>query len=438
MVVRLCFGGLIGPGWQNGRMTDTPVPAVELRITISDTEPAIWRQLVLPESATLEDLHEAIQAAFGWNNAHLYVFYGTEPSGRRRAIGVLDDDSPEGAESAGEVGLIELFNPASPGESAFEYEYDFGDSWTHQIDVIGTVELTAVTILCTGGSMRGPVEDSGGVHGYANVARVIGDPNHPEHRDAVFWFETVTGEKATGFDPSAFDLEGVNTALDRLARRLWAKPPSPEDMNEVLEPLLWLLRESDPDGLDLTSAGWLKPGIIKRMMTDLKWDDDWFGTGRNEVNIPHVMDLREQLQRWKLLRKSKNKLLLTPLGRRVVQDLAALWEFVVDRLASPDTPADDVVMRLLVHWELTGTEPEWKTINEVVRSELTFRGFVMKDGNGGIPLDLARDLYLDVRRPLGLLALWGSRMWEGPEPKLSDAGIKFLLDVQRRLDASQR
>ncbi len=220
MVVRLCFGGLIGPGWQNGRMTDTPVPAVELRITISDTEPAIWRQLVLPESATLEDLHEAIQAAFGWNNAHLYVFYGTEPSGRRRAIGVLDDDSPEGAESAGEVGLIELFNPASPGESAFEYEYDFGDSWTHQIDVIGTVELTAVTILCTGGSMRGPVEDSGGVHGYANVARVIGEPNHPEHRDAVFWFETVTGEKATGFDPSAFDLEGVNTALDRLARRL--------------------------------------------------------------------------------------------------------------------------------------------------------------------------------------------------------------------------
>ncbi|OEH59738.1 plasmid pRiA4b ORF-3 family protein [Paenarthrobacter sp. R1] len=419
-------------------MTDTPVPAVELRITISDTEPAIWRQLVLPESATLEDLHEAIQAAFGWNNAHLYVFYGTEPSGRRRAIGVLDDDSPEGAESAGEVGLIELFNPASPGESAFEYEYDFGDSWTHQIDVIGTVELTAVTILCTGGSMRGPVEDSGGVHGYANVARVIGEPNHPEHRDAVFWFETVTGEKATGFDPSAFDLEGVNTALDRLARRLWAKPPSPEDMNEVLEPLLWLLRESDPDGLDLTSAGWLKPGIIKRMMTDLKWDDDWFGTGRNEVNIPHVMDLREQLQRWKLLRKYKGKLLLTPLGRRVVEEPAALWEFLADRLASPDTPADEVVMRLLVHWELTGTEPGWMMIDEVVRSELTFRGFVMTEGNGGIPLNLARDLYLDVRRPLGLLALWGSRMRRGPEPKLSDAGIKFLLDVQRRLDASQR
>lgn len=414
----------------------TQVPAVELRISISETEPSIWRQLVIPQTATLSELHAAIQAAFGWKDAHLYVFYGTEASGKRRAIGVLDDDSPEGAESAADVAVLELFDPASPGMSAFEYEYDFGDSWTHEIEVVGPAEVDDKAILCTGGAMRGPVEDSGGVDGYANVVRVVGDAKHPEHKEAVEWLEWVTGKRAKEFDPVAFDLESVNGELNRLARRIWAEAPSLDDMSAVLAPVLWLLQEADPDGLDLTSAGWLKPAIVKRMMTALNWDGDWIGTGRNEANIPEVRNLREQLHRWKLLRKNKNKLLLTPLGRRVVHDPADLWDFLVGSLAFPDTPADKVVARLLIHWELSGDKPRWEVRAEAVRAELSMHGFVLKSDNSEIPLDLAADLYHHVQRPLEHLALWGPRMWKGPNAKPTDAGIKFLLDVQSRWGAS--
>ncbi|MFF1830552.1 plasmid pRiA4b ORF-3 family protein [Paenarthrobacter sp. NPDC058040] len=416
----------------------TQVPGVELRISISETEPSIWRQLVIPQTATLAELHEAIQVAFGWKNAHLYDFRGPGTDGKQRAIGTLDDDSPEGAESAADVAVLELFDPASPGTSPFEYEYDFGDSWTHEIEVVGPAEVDDNVILCTGGAMRGPVEDSGGVHGYANVVRVVGDTKHPEHREAVEWLEWVTGMKAKEFDPVAFDLESVNGELNRLARRIWAEPPSLDDMDAVLAPVLWLLQEADPDGLDLTSAGWLKPAIVKRMMTELNWDDDWIGTGRNEVNIPHVMDLREQLQRWKLLRKNKNKLLLTPVGRRVVRDPAELWEFLAARCASPDTAADELITRLVVHWELTDSKPQWDNLSEAIAAELSMHGFVLKNGNAPIPPDLGRDIYFHARRPLDCLALWGTRMWKSIDPKPTDAGIKFLLDVQSRWGASNR
>lgn len=434
MVGRDC--ALLKQHWQNWRMeSPTQVPAVELRISISETDPLIWRQLVLPENATVAELHAAIQCAFDWKNAHLYAVAGHDQAGKKRIITRVaeDDDAPEGAEEASGVELRELFDSGQPGKSSLEYDYDFGDNWTHEIEVVGPALIQESTITCTGGEMRGPLEDSGGVYGYANIVRAIRDTTHPEHDDMVGWLEWVTSERADRFDPTAFDMEAVNGELHRLAQRLWPEAPTQEDMEAVLAPVSWLLSEANPDGLDLTSAGWLKPAIVKRMMTELNWDDDWFGPGRNEVNIPEVRNLREQLQNWKLLRKSKNKLLLTPLGRRVVQNPAALWEFLANHFASPDSPVEKVITQLLVSWELAGVTPGYATIDEAVRSELSMLGFRVSEGNGLIPLELAHELFYDVKRPLEFLSLWGPRMWRRPNAKLSDVGTKFLLDVQRRL-----
>ena len=41
------------------------VPAFDLRISIEDTEPEIWRRLIVPESLTVPQFHEAIQRARG-------------------------------------------------------------------------------------------------------------------------------------------------------------------------------------------------------------------------------------------------------------------------------------------------------------------------------------------------------------------------------------
>ncbi|MEV7605146.1 hypothetical protein AB0N65_06880 [Paenarthrobacter sp. NPDC089322] len=124
----------------------------------------------------------------------------------------------------------------------------------------------------------------------------MGNPKHPEHREAVEWLEFVTQEKLSEFDPSSFDLAEVNGQLRRLAKRFWSGAVTAEDRQTVLGPILWFLKAADPDGLPLTSAGYLKPAFVKRAMTELGWDDEWISSGRVEVSTSPIRNLREQIQ----------------------------------------------------------------------------------------------------------------------------------------------
>ncbi|EHS52817.1 plasmid pRiA4b ORF-3 family protein, partial [Rhizobium sp. PDO1-076] len=48
--------------------------AVQIRVSIDEIQPDVWRRLVLPVHWNLEQLHLGIQAAFNWWNYHLYEF----------------------------------------------------------------------------------------------------------------------------------------------------------------------------------------------------------------------------------------------------------------------------------------------------------------------------------------------------------------------------
>ena len=408
------------------------IPAFELRISISETQPLIWRQLVLPETATVAELHEAIQCAFGWKNSHLYAVAGHDRTGKKRIImGVDDGDLPAGSEIAAGVRLLELFDAQTPGKSDLEYDYDFGDNWTHEIDVVGPAVLPENSILCTGGALLGPVEDSGGVHGYANVVAVVSNPKHPEHTEAVEWLELVTQESVAKFDPAAFDINAVNDQLQLLARRLWPRNVTDEDVEFVLRPVLWFLDQAGTDGLPLTAAGYLKPTVVKRAMTELGWTKPWNANVSTESHAAPVRVVRERLQEWRLLRKSKDRLLLTPAARKLINRPAMLWHYIADRLASPGHEGVKLATQLRVHWELTGSQPPWTVVDDVVLLALHDHGLRTATG-ADIPMDWARGLRVDVYRSLICLRLWGSTKWGSDGLGLSDAGIKFLLDVQSR------
>ena len=416
---------------------DSPetVPAVELRLSISDTEPLIWRQLVLPESATVAELHGAIQCAFGWKNSHLYAVAGNDRSGTKRIFMNVDDgDGPEGGEDPAAVRLLELFDPQKPGVSDLLYEYDFGDSWTHDIEVVGPAVLHENSIACLDGAMRGPIEDSGGVGGYANVVAVVSNPKHPEHREAIEWLEFVTQESVSKFDPTAFDLVAINGQLRSLAQRFWPSPVTTEDREAVLAPILWFLREARPEGLQLTPAGYLKPIIIKQALDSIGWNDDWYRDRQlSEAHVGSIRILREQLQEWKLLRKSKDRLLLTPAGRKLVDDSEGLWSYLADRLADPVSGALRLATELKVYWELSGNLPPRDLRAEVVQHALHEAGFRTQTG-GTISAGMAYELEVDVYRTFLCLGVWNGNPWELRERTLSDAGVKFLLDVQSRMD----
>src|SRR3984957_19401158 len=47
----------------------------QVKVTIVGIEPAIWRRFLLPGNTKLEQVHECIQGAFGWENCHLHEFH---------------------------------------------------------------------------------------------------------------------------------------------------------------------------------------------------------------------------------------------------------------------------------------------------------------------------------------------------------------------------
>ena len=100
-----------------------------------------------------------------------------------------------------------------PEEGAvFEYEYDFGDGWEHDIVVerilYGANEAEPV---CLEGARSCPPEDVGGPHGYKDYLEALHDPSHPEHGEMVMW--------SILFDPERFDLAKINRRLSLLPRR---------------------------------------------------------------------------------------------------------------------------------------------------------------------------------------------------------------------------
>ncbi|WP_211882780.1 plasmid pRiA4b ORF-3 family protein [Pseudarthrobacter albicanus] len=412
------------------------VPAYDLLVRIQDTEPEIWRRLLVPETITIPELHRVLQAAFGWENRHVYGIRCVDRRGQPRMI-VGPDEAAEDidAEPASGVVLFELLDAQQTGPATLEYEYDFGDAWTHTFEVMGSAELPAGALLCVDGANRGPVEDSGGPYGYTRVIEVLADPGHAEHQDVSGWYTFATGHDAGTFDPHAFDLPALNRRLDGLAQRFWPEPPTEAEVNAVVRPVQWLLAQASPDGLQLTQDGYLKPAVVVQAMHELGWEYRWPGKANRESQTRPVLLVRQQLQAWKLLRKSKGRLVLSPAGRKTYDGGRKLWDYLADAVVFPPEQATAVVTGIVVTWMLDGSTPSWDRLQRIIADVLTVAGFRMKDGSA-IPPEAGVDLYLDVRWTLECLQLTFPERKSSEESGLTDGGRKFLLQVQGLLSAA--
>ena len=197
--------GIEYPGRQRLRLvggTASPPPAAaprvfQLKVTLKGTKPAIWRRVLVESSATLDQLHEVIQAAFGWWNYHLYEF----EFGRTR-YGIPDPDGFDFGPPTRDARKARLDQVAGAG-SAFTYTYDFGDNWEHKVTVEKVLDASPVASLpaCIDGRRAGPPEDCGGVWGYDELLAILGDPSHPEHAERAQWASAWGG---AALDPDAF------------------------------------------------------------------------------------------------------------------------------------------------------------------------------------------------------------------------------------------
>ena len=177
---------------------------LQLKLTLVDAEPLIWRRLLVTNRISLKRLHESIQAVAGWNDQHQHEFIIGE---KRYGQPALREVVPVENEA-----LVRLHSlPLTTGTS-FTYVYDFGDHWEIAVKVEQVLppDPGAPFAFLIEGARAFPPEDSGGVAEYENLLAALSDPTDPEHDECRQW----AGE---GFDPERLELGAANERLRTLA-----------------------------------------------------------------------------------------------------------------------------------------------------------------------------------------------------------------------------
>jgi hypothetical protein len=185
------------------------IPAAErlyqFRITLLDSRPPIWRRIQVKDG-TLDKLHEHIQTAMGWTNSHLHHFrvneqlYG-DPDLMQENFEDMDYEDSTSTK-------ISDILPRSGRRFRFEYEYDFGDGWRHEVLFEGCVraERGQRYPVCLEGARACPPEDVGGTWGYREFLEAVTDPDHEDHDGLLEW-------AGGSFAPEAFDPAKATKAM---------------------------------------------------------------------------------------------------------------------------------------------------------------------------------------------------------------------------------
>ena len=184
-------------------------PIFQLKITLKEVMPHVWRRLQIRQDVTLYKLNDYLEGVMGWKGYHHHELriqgksYGV-PSP------VYDDVDNFKMRNERKYKLCQL---VKIGDS-FEWGYDFGDCWQHIVEVEKAFvrEPGVEYPVCIEGERACPPEDVGGPMGYEQFLKVISDPSHEDYEHFVEW-------SGGNFDPEECDLRLINLVLSSIKSR---------------------------------------------------------------------------------------------------------------------------------------------------------------------------------------------------------------------------
>ncbi len=208
----------------------------QIRLTFKDSNPPIWRRVLVSAGLSFRELHEVIQKVFNFQDKHLYMF--VLPNHKLR---VTNDEEAyqvhqEYLENQDEMEktLLALDSPFAMRQlenlriavhrpdmikigpylkkgDVVDYIYDFGDNWELSVEVekIEDVAISHCSVLLAG-EQGAPVEDMGGLSEFEEFLAARNDPGHPDHALARAWGQEI------GF--SDYDGDAIQERLSSLGR----------------------------------------------------------------------------------------------------------------------------------------------------------------------------------------------------------------------------
>jgi len=176
----------------------------QIQISLRGSKPRIWRRVLISSDLLLPDFHTIIQITMGWTNSHLHQFIKNRIFYSER---VAEDDFWDNMSNV-DYSKIKISDLLKKEKDKIIYEYDFGDSWEHDIilEKIKDSGLKKIISTCLTGKNNCPPEDCGGIWEYSDMLEILKHPNNERYEEYVEWL----GEE---FDPKYFDKNKINEML---------------------------------------------------------------------------------------------------------------------------------------------------------------------------------------------------------------------------------
>lgn len=297
-----------------------------VRAELEDDGARVWRDLQLSSDLSLETLHAVLQAAFGWEDRHLYRFSLAGDAFDIRAEWFLCPfDVEEGDDDGAPVDTVLLGETLQDRGDVLHYLYDYGEAWSVRLTVRSAEPVehdeTPDAARCLGGVGAAPAEDS----------RSSPAPHGTVPFDAAAVDDAVVGA-AEGHDLGHLDprLAAVVTRLlptplgDEVTvlvrSAALATEPEVDELVTAFAPVHWLLDRAAARGLPLTAKGYLKPAEAAALGDRLPTMRGWPGRVRREADAQPVLGFRTALQDVGLLREVAGHLEVTAAGTRARHD----------------------------------------------------------------------------------------------------------------------
>lgn len=200
-------------------MTSPLTLAYQLRIHLVDSEPEIWRRILVPVDMNLDALHHAIQSAFEWQGYHLFSFWKKQKHGRRSPSiyptneewDFFDHSQSEAASKKRKPQRLPLMSDVLSVGEKLMYTYDFGDDWEHEIlcEALLIKPLRIRLPYCNEGGQNAALEDSGGIYAYQEMMYALQNRGDPEYEEYAQEILNTWGENIAQRDPNAFDAKKI-------------------------------------------------------------------------------------------------------------------------------------------------------------------------------------------------------------------------------------
>jgi hypothetical protein len=182
---------------------------LQLKINLMGARPSIYRTIYLSNKCNFLELHTAIQDAMGWTGYHLSAFR----KGRDTEISFqYSKKGPGDYVNFGYPLTTKISEFLQKPKDRIVYEYDFGDSWEHEIIVQKVIEEIELEHLpyCIKGKGNCPPEDCGGIWEYSNLLEIAKNPGSAEYKE----YETDYGYNMEVFINTEFTKDEMDQVND--------------------------------------------------------------------------------------------------------------------------------------------------------------------------------------------------------------------------------